>query len=79
MTDTNFFARAEMLDTKVGASESKDNPAVIAKAAFDALLADQDKVTPALKNKVMSAVTELLPDKAAAALHRRISEPGSAG
>lgn len=79
VTDTNFFARAEMLDTKVGASKGKDDPSVVAKAAFDALLADQDKVTPTLKNKVMSAVTELLPDKAAAALHRRISKPGSAG
>ena len=77
-TETDFFNRAGMLDTKIGASNSKDDPALVAKAAFDALQSDQDKVTPTVKNKVMSAVTELLPDKAAAALHRGLSKPGSA-
>ena len=79
VTDTDFFARAEMLDTNVGSSASKDDPAVVAKAAFDALQANQDKVTPTLKNKVLSTVTELLPDKAAAALHRRMSRAGLRG
>lgn len=79
VTDTDFFDRAEMLDTKVGASENKDDPAAVAKAAFDALQADSDKVVPLLKNKVMSAIAEALPEKAAAALHRKMSEPGSAG
>lgn len=78
-TETDFFRRAEMLDTKIGASDSKDDPAAIAKAGLDALQSGSDKVVPLLKNKVMSAVTEALPDKAAAALHRGLSKPGSAG
>jgi uncharacterized protein len=78
VTDTNFFNRAEMLDTKAGTSDSKDDPAVVAKAAFDALQSGQDKVTPTLKNKVMGAVADMLPDKVAAQLHRGLSEPGSA-
>ncbi len=79
VTDTNFFNRADMLDTKAGASDSKDDPAVVAKAGFDALMAGDDKVVPTLKNKVMGAIADALPDKVAAQVHRGMSEPGSAG
>lgn len=79
VTETNFFERAEMMDTKAGASDSKDDPAVVAKAGFDAMMAGRDKVTPTLKNKIMGVVSDLLPDTAAAKLHRGLSEPGSAG
>ncbi len=79
VTETNFFNRADMLDTKAGASDSKDDAAVVAKAAFDALMADDDKVVPTLKNKVMGAIADALPDKVAAQIHRGMSEPGSAG
>jgi len=78
VTDTNFFNRADMLDTKAGASDSKDDPAVVAKAGFDALMAGDDKVVPTLKNKVMGAIADALPDKVAAQVHRGMSEPGSA-
>ena len=78
VTETNFFNRAEMLDTKAGASDKKDDPADVAKAAFQALQADKDKVLPLAKNKVMGAIADALPDAAAAAVHRGMSEPGSA-
>jgi short-subunit dehydrogenase len=78
VTETNFFNRADMLDTKAGASDSKDDPAVVAKAGFDALMAGDDKVVPTLKNKVMGAIADALPDKVAAQVHRGMSEPGSA-
>ena len=78
VTDTNFFNRADMLDTKAGASDSKDDPAVVAKAGFDALMAGDDKVVPMIKNKVMAAIADALPDKVAAQVHRGMSEPGSA-
>jgi uncharacterized protein len=79
VTDTNFFNRSEMMDTKAGASDSKDDPAVVAKAGFEAMMAGKDKVIPTLKNKVMGAIADALPDTAAAAVHRGMSEPGSAG
>ncbi|USI74838.1 SDR family NAD(P)-dependent oxidoreductase [Sphingomonas morindae] len=79
VTDTNFFNRADMLDTRAGASESKDDPADVARAAFAALRADKDKVLPKLKNKVMGAIAEALPDPIGAQVHRGMSEPGSAG
>ena len=77
-TETDFFHRAKMIDTKIGASNSKDDPAAVAEAAFAALQADSGRVVTGLKNKVMSAVTEALPDRAAAALHRGMPKPGSA-
>ncbi len=76
MTETNFFHRAEMDDTKAGQA-NKDDPAVVAKAAFDALMTGDDKVVPTFKNKVMGAIADALPDKVAAQLHRGLSEPGS--
>lgn len=79
VTETNFFNKAEMLDTKAGASNSKDDPAVVAKAAFDALASGDDRVVPTIKNKVMAAVADMLPDAHAAKAHTGMSKPGSAG
>jgi hypothetical protein len=55
-----------MLDTRAGASNSKDDPAMVAKAGFDALMAGDDKVVPGLKNKVRGAVANMLPDNTSA-------------
>jgi short-subunit dehydrogenase len=76
MTDTNFFERAEMMDTKAGQTK-KDDPAVVAKAAFEGLMADKDRVIPTVKNKAMAAGVEMMSDTAAAKVHRGLSEPGS--
>jgi uncharacterized protein len=78
VTETNFFNRADMMDTRAGASNSKDDPAVVAQAAFRALEHGSGKVTPTLKNKVMGAVADMLPENVAAKVHRALSEPGSA-
>jgi uncharacterized protein len=73
-TETEFFHRAGMDDTKVGQG-SKDDPADVAKAAYKALMADQDHVVTGAKNKVQAAATAVLPDTARAALHRKQAEP----
>lgn len=78
VTDTNFFNRADMLDTKAGASDKKDNPAMVAKAGYDALMAGKDKVVSGFKNKIMAAIADALPDSIAAQVHRGMSKPGSA-
>ena len=77
MTETNFFERAEMMDTRAGQA-NKDDAGMVAKAGYDALMAGKDKVIPTLKNKIMGAVADLLPDSVAAGVHRGLSEPGSA-
>ncbi|MBN6038392.1 SDR family oxidoreductase [Amycolatopsis sp. 195334CR] len=77
-TETEFFDRADMLDTKVGAGD-KDSAAVVAKQGYDALMAGEDHVVAGSpKNKVQAAAGNVLPDPAVARQHRRMSEPGSA-
>jgi len=77
-TDTQFFDRAEMLDTRVGASD-KDDAAVVAKQGFDALMSGKEKVVAgSLKTKVQGAASKIMPDSAKAEMHRKMAEPGSA-
>lgn len=76
-TETNFFRRADMMDTAAG-TQSKDDAALVAKAGFDAMMAGKDHVIPTAKNKVMAFIAETLPDPIAAKLHRGLTEPGSA-
>jgi short-subunit dehydrogenase len=77
-TETNFFDRANMQDTKAGA-ESKDDPAKVAEQGFEALMAGKDHVVAgSFMNKVQGVIGKLMPDSVAAAMHRRESEPGSA-
>jgi short-subunit dehydrogenase len=77
-TDTEFFQRADMLDTKVGAGR-KDDPADVARAGFEALMAGKERVVAgSLKNKVQAAASRFLPDSAKAEMHRKMAEPGSA-
>lgn len=76
-TDTNFFHRAEMDDTRVGASE-KDDPALVAKQGFEALMKGDEKVVAgSTKTKVQAAASKVMPDSAKAQMHRKMAEPGS--
>jgi uncharacterized protein len=76
-TDTNFFHRAEMDDTRVGQG-SKDDPAQVAKQGFDALMEGEDKlVAGSAKTKVQGAMNKVLPDKLKSAAHRQMAEPKS--
>jgi short-subunit dehydrogenase len=78
-TDTEFFARADMLDTKVGASDSKDDPADVARDGFEALMKGDERVVSAsLSTKLQGRGSRFLPDSAKAEMHRRMAEPGSA-
>jgi uncharacterized protein len=74
-TDTNFFHRAEMDDTRVGQG-SKDDPAVVARQGFEALMSgDQKVVAGSLKTKGMEAANKVMPDVLKAEQHRRMAEP----
>jgi len=77
-TETEFFERAGMEDTEVGAGE-KDDPAEVARQGYDALMADKEKVVAgAFKNKAQVAAGRVLPDGLKAEKHREMAEPGSA-
>jgi short-subunit dehydrogenase len=73
-TETNFFHRAGMDDTKVGQKE-KDDAARVARQGFDALMSGDDKVVAgSLKNKVEAVVARVLPDSVKAKQHRKLVE-----
>lgn len=77
-TDTNFFHRAGMDDTKAGA-DKKDDPALVAKQGFEALMAGKDDlVAGSLKTKIQGNISKVLPDTVNAEQHRKLTEPGSA-
>jgi short-subunit dehydrogenase len=77
-TETEFFERADMLDTKVGASD-KDDPAEVARDGFEALMKGDERVVSAsLSTKLQARGSRFLPDRAKAGMHRRMAEPGSA-
>jgi uncharacterized protein len=76
-TETAFFERAGMQDTKVGTGH-KDDPAKVAKQGFEALMAGDDHVVAgSAKNKAMAMASKVTPEKTKAEMHGRISEPGS--
>ena len=76
-TDTEFFARADMLDTKVGAGK-KEDPADVAKVGFKAMMKGEDDVVAGLKNKLQATVANVTPATVLAEMHRHQAEPGSA-
>ena len=76
-TETHFFERSDMLDTKVG-TEEKADPADVAKAGYEAMKKGEDKVVAGWKNKVQAAMTNVVPDSVLAEQHRKMAEPGSA-
>ncbi|MGE2835828.1 SDR family NAD(P)-dependent oxidoreductase [Mycobacterium sp. SMC-4] len=74
-TDTDFFARAKMLNTPVG-KMSKDDPAEVARQGFDALMrGDKQVVAGSLSSKMIGTVSRVLPDSVKAAGSRLISAP----
>jgi uncharacterized protein len=76
-TETEFFARADMLDTAVGQQE-KDDPADVTKAGFDAMMQGEGDVVTGWKNKLQTTIANATPSEMLAERHRKIAEPGSA-
>jgi short-subunit dehydrogenase len=74
-TETNFFHRAGMDDTRVGQDE-KDDAETVAREGFEALMAGKEKVVAgSWSNKAMVAGGRVLPQSVKAAMHRHLSEP----
>jgi short-subunit dehydrogenase len=76
-TDTEFFERAGLEDTRVG-SGRKDDPAEVARDGFEAMMAGKDHVVAgSVRNKLMAGASKVTPESAKAQMHRKMSEPGS--
>jgi short-subunit dehydrogenase len=74
-TETDFFERADMLDTKVG-QQKKDDPADVAKTGFNAMMKGEGDVVSGWKNKLQSAIATVAPSGVLAEVHRGMAEPG---
>lgn len=77
-TDTEFFEKADLEDTKIGQAK-KDDPADVARDGFKALMAGKDKVVAhSMMSKMLGVMGELMPDAANATAMAKMNEPGSA-
>ena len=76
-TETEFFDRADMQDTKIGAGK-KDNPADVAQAGFEAMLNGEGDVVTGWMNKLQTAIANITPADMLAERHRKQAEPGTA-
>jgi short-subunit dehydrogenase len=76
-TETEFFARADMEDTKIGASR-KDDAAQVARSGFDAMMRGDGDVVTGWMNKLQSAIANITPAGILARQHARQAAPGTA-
>ena len=73
-TDTDFFNKADMQDSKI--LETKlSTPEEVAKDGYDALMSGDDKIVSGFKNKMQVAMAGVLPDSVAAESMRKQQEP----
>ena len=75
VTDTEFFKRADMLDTKVG-QQKKDDPESVARVGFEAMMRGDADVVSGWKNKLQTTVANVTPAGVLAEQHRTLAEPG---
>jgi short-subunit dehydrogenase len=78
-TDTDFFHRAGMDDTKVGSEGKRESqPQDVAKQGIDALFAGDDHVYAAsLKTKVEGMMANFIPGDVKGSMHEKMAKPVS--
>jgi len=76
--ETEFFDRADMLDTSVGANDNKSEPADVARDGWDALMGGKASVVSGWKNKLQATLANVTPASVLAEQHGHMAEPGSA-
>jgi short-subunit dehydrogenase len=77
-TETEFFERADMEDTKIGSTDKKDDADEVAKDGFQALMAGKDHVVAgSFTNNVQAGLASVTPDAAVATGMQGMTKPGS--
>ncbi len=76
-TETEFFARAGLMDTKVG-TEKKQPADEVAKVGFDAMMKGDGDAIAGLKNKFQAAMAHVMPVDTLAEMHTKQAAPGTA-
>ncbi len=75
-TETDFFNKASMLDSKI-LETGLSNPEDVAKDGYEALMSGDDKIVSGFKNKAMVAMGNVTPDSMAAENMRKQQEPSN--
>jgi short-subunit dehydrogenase len=76
-TETDFFERADMMDTKVG-TQKKDDAAEVAETGFKAMMKGEGDVVSGWHNKLQTAIASVTPAGLLAKAHARMAGPGTA-
>jgi len=76
-TETEFFERADLMDTKVGV-EKKADPAEVAELGFKAMMDGDGGVIAGWQNKLQVAISKLMPESVMAKIHAKETAPGTA-
>ena len=78
-TDTEFFDRGDLTDTRRGATDKKDDPALVARQGFEGLMKGEASVFGgSLASKAMGRLSAVTPGNVATKMKRPMTEPGSA-
>ena len=72
--ETDFFERADMMDTKIG-QQKKDDAAGVAQTGFDAMMKGEGDVVTGWHNKLQSAIANITPAGILAEMHRGKAQP----
>jgi len=76
-TDTEFFARADLLDTEVGTGK-KGDATEVARQGYEAMCEGKPGVVTGMRNKLEVAMTRVIPDTRLARMHAKQTAPGTA-
>lgn len=76
-TETEFFERADLMDTKIG-TQKKQPPDEVARTGFDAMMRGDGDVVAGWQNKLRAAMAHVMPSGTLAEMHRKEAAPGTA-
>ncbi len=74
-TDTDFFNKADMTESKIVEEGKLGDPADVAKDGYDAMMAGKDMIVSGFKNKMQVAMSNMMPDSVATENMKKTQEP----
>ncbi|RYD71954.1 MAG: SDR family oxidoreductase [Sphingobacteriales bacterium] len=73
-TDTDFFNKADMQESKILDTKLSD-PVKVAKDGYEALMSGDDKIVSGFKNKAMVGMSNVMPESVVAEQMNKMQEP----
>jgi uncharacterized protein len=74
-TDTDFFSKADMMDTKEYQDHELGNPEEVAKDGYNALMSGESRIISGVKNKAMVGMMNTMPDSSNAEKMQKNMQP----